>query len=82
MPFLIWFPQFNFIYSQYNLKKNMTNEEIIEEILVKSHELGVRNKVLNISKKISKMNPKMDRVYIFEAAFKLAQGKGDVTILK
>jgi hypothetical protein len=29
----------------------MTNEEIIEEILIKSHELGVRNKVLNISKK-------------------------------
>ena len=60
----------------------MNREEIIEEILIEAHKLGVRNKVLNLSRKISKMNPKMDRVYIFEAAFKLAQGKGDVTILK
>jgi hypothetical protein len=52
----------------------MTNEEIIEELLIEANELGIRKDVLELSKKILETNPKIDRVSSVELAFKLSKG--------
>ena len=53
----------------------MTNEEIIEELLIEANELGIRKDVLELSKKILETNPKIDRVSSVELAFKLCKNK-------
>jgi hypothetical protein len=47
----------------------MTNEEIIEEILIDAHSYGFRIEVLVTARKILDENPKMDRVSAYEEAY-------------
>lgn len=47
----------------------MSNEEIIDEILHEASELKIRAQVIEIFKKITDTNPKMDRVDAMELAF-------------
>jgi hypothetical protein len=47
----------------------MTNEEYIEELLIESEFFGIRTKVLELSEKIIKENPTMDRCLSIETAF-------------
>lgn len=46
----------------------MTNEEILEEILHESHELGFDKEIFEVVKKITRVNPKMDRVNAYQMA--------------
>lgn len=48
----------------------MTNEEIVEEILTEASELKIRQEVLELSKKLRDMNPKMPLLESIELAFK------------
>lgn len=47
----------------------MTNEEMIEEILMEAHAYGLRKEVSDDAKKILDENPTLDRVSAFEIAF-------------
>jgi DNA-directed RNA polymerase subunit E'/Rpb7 len=47
----------------------MSNEEIIEELLVEAAEYGLRIEVLDTARKLLKENPKMDRVIAYEEAY-------------
>jgi hypothetical protein len=51
----------------------MTNEEIIEELLIEASNLGIRSKVLKLSTQILETNPKMDRVSSIELSLKLCK---------
>ena len=46
----------------------MSNEEIIEEILMEAHSYGVRKEVIKKAKAIMQENPNMDRVDAYEIA--------------
>jgi hypothetical protein len=48
----------------------MSNEEIIDEILHEASELEIREKVLELSKKLRDMNPKMTLLESIELSFK------------
>ena len=47
----------------------MTNEEIIEEILIDAHTYGLRVEVLETAKKILEENPRKDKVTAYEEAY-------------
>lgn len=47
----------------------MSNEEIIEEILYESYELKIREQVLELSKKLRDLNPKMTLLESIELSF-------------
>jgi hypothetical protein len=47
----------------------MSNEEIIEEILYESYELKIRDQVLDLSKKLRDLNPKMTLLESLELSF-------------
>lgn len=47
----------------------MTNEEIIEEILIEAHKYGLRIEVLETARQILDENPKMDKVRAYEEAY-------------
>jgi hypothetical protein len=49
----------------------MTNEEILEEILHESHELGFDKQIFEVVKTITRENPKMDRVNVYQMALNL-----------
>jgi hypothetical protein len=49
---------------------NMSNEEIIDEILHEASELKIREEVLNLSIKIRETNPKMTLLESIELSFK------------
>ena len=51
----------------------MTNEEIIEELLIEASNLGIRSNVLKLSTQILETNPKMDRVSSIELSLKLCK---------
>jgi hypothetical protein len=53
----------------------MTNEEHIEELLIESEFFGFRTEVLELSEKIIKENPKMDRFLSIETAFNYMKTK-------
>ena len=53
----------------------MTNEEIIEELLIESSNLGLRGTVISLSKQIKETNPKMDSISSIELALKLCKNK-------
>jgi hypothetical protein len=53
----------------------MTNEEHIEEILIESEFFGIRKEVLELSEKIIKENPIMDRCTSIERAFEYLKSK-------
>jgi hypothetical protein len=53
----------------------MTNEEIIEELLIEASNLGLRGEVITLSKQINETNPKMDKVSSIELALKLCKNK-------
>ena len=53
----------------------MTNEEHIEEILIESEFFGIRKEVLELSEKIIKENPTMDRCTSIERAFEYLKSK-------
>ena len=46
----------------------MTNSELTEEILFKSHSLGITDEVYSLSKELRETNPKLD----FDSAIELA----------
>jgi hypothetical protein len=48
----------------------MTNEEIIDEILHEAAELKVREQVLDLSRKLKELNPRMTLLESIELAFK------------
>ena len=48
----------------------MTNEEIIDEILHEAAELKVREQVLDLSRKLKELNPRMSLLESIELAFK------------
>jgi hypothetical protein len=47
----------------------MSNEEIIEELLVEAEAFGLRMEVLDTARKLLEENPKMDRVNAYEEAY-------------
>lgn len=47
----------------------MNNEEIIDEILHEAANLKIREQVLDLSRKLQDMNPKMSKVESIELAF-------------
>ena len=47
----------------------MSNEEIIEEILVEASGYGLRIEVLDTARKLLEQNPKMDRVDAYQEAY-------------
>jgi len=47
----------------------MSNEEIIEEILVEAAGYGLRIEVLDTARKLLEANPKMERVNAYEEAY-------------
>jgi hypothetical protein len=47
----------------------MTNEEIIDEILHEAAELKVREQVLDLSRKLKELNPRMSLLESIELAF-------------
>lgn len=51
----------------------MTNEEIIEELLINASKLGIRPNVIKLSTQILETNPKMDRVSSIELSLKLCK---------
>jgi hypothetical protein len=51
----------------------MTNEEIIDEILHEAAELKVREQVLDLSRKLKELNPRMTLLESIELAFKHLQ---------
>lgn len=51
----------------------MTNEEIIEELLIEASKLGIRPNVIKLSTQILETNPKMDRVSSIELSLKLCK---------
>lgn len=46
----------------------MSNEEIIEEILMEAHAYGVRKEVIKKAKALMQEDPKMDKVDAYEIA--------------
>jgi hypothetical protein len=48
----------------------MTSEEIIEELLMESSELHIREQVLELSKKLRDSNPKMTLLESIELSLK------------
>jgi hypothetical protein len=48
----------------------MSNEEIINEILHEASELKIREQVLDLSKKLRDLNPKMTLLESIELSFK------------
>jgi len=48
----------------------MTNEEIIDEILHEASELKIREQVLDLSRKLKELNPRMTLLESIELAFK------------
>lgn len=48
---------------------NMTNEEIVEEILYEAFEAGIMKEVINMASSIMNDNPKIERVIAYETAF-------------
>lgn len=47
----------------------MTNEEIIEEILIDAHSYGLRVQVIETAKQILDKDPRKDKVVAYEEAF-------------
>jgi hypothetical protein len=48
----------------------MTNEEIIDEILHEADELKIREQVIDLSRKLKELNPRMTQIESIELAFK------------
>ena len=48
----------------------MTNEEIIDEILHEADELKIRGQVIDLSRKLRELNPRMTQIESIELAFK------------
>ena len=47
----------------------MTNEEMVNELLLEAEELKLREYVLNVGSSILEKNPRMDRYEAFKLAF-------------
>lgn len=47
----------------------MTNEEIVQEILLDAHALGLIDEIRETAKKIMDENPKIERVDAYQMAF-------------
>lgn len=47
----------------------MTNEEIVEEILIEAAQMKIREQVLDLSKKIRETNPRMTLLESIELSF-------------
>lgn len=47
----------------------MTNSEFTEELLIKSHSLGIHNQVFELSKELRKTNPQLDLFGSIELAY-------------
>jgi hypothetical protein len=57
----------------------MTNEEHLEEILMDAHKLKIESKVFNLAAEISKKNPRMAAVDLFELALKTIKNNGTIS---
>jgi hypothetical protein len=53
-----------------NCRYFMTNEEIIEEILIDAHSYGLRIEVIETAKRILEEDPKKYKVVAYEEAFR------------
>jgi hypothetical protein len=54
----------------------MTNEEIIEEILIEAYSYGLRDEVMKMATNLLMLNPRMDRCCAYEEAFqKITNGQ-------
>lgn len=47
----------------------MTNEEIIEEILIEAHSYGIREQVIKVAASLLVLNPTRDKSWAYEEAF-------------
>jgi hypothetical protein len=56
----------------------MTNEELLEEILHESHELGFNTQIFEVVKTITRENPKMDRVNAYQMALNLLKKNSEI----
>jgi len=56
----------------------MTNEELLEEILHESHELGFDKQIFEVVKTITRENPKMDRVNSYQMALNLLKKDNEI----
>ena len=48
----------------------MTNSEYTEELLIKSHSLGITENVYSLSKKLREINPRLDFHSSIELAYR------------
>ena len=48
----------------------MTNSEFTEEILIKSHSLGITEEVFSLSKELRETNPRLDLDASIELAYR------------
>lgn len=55
----------------------MTNSEIVEEILIKSHSLGIKDEVYSLSTELREINPKLDFNDSIQLAFYQIQNKDE-----
>jgi hypothetical protein len=48
----------------------MTNEQYLEEIIIEAHKLKINDEVFDLVDELSKKNPRMSMVDLFELALK------------
>lgn len=53
----------------YEREMSITNEEIIEEILIEAHAWGLREEVLSWAKSLMDQDPTIDRVTAYQQAY-------------
>jgi hypothetical protein len=57
----------------------MTNEKHLEEILMDAHKLKIKNEVFDLVDEISKKNPTMSMVDLFDLALKTIKNNGIIS---
>jgi hypothetical protein len=58
----------------------MTNEELLEEILMESHQLNIEKEVFRLAGELSRENPRMNVVDLFESSLKKIKNENGFNI--
>jgi hypothetical protein len=57
----------------------MTNEEHLEEILMEAHQLKIEKDVFRLAGELSRENPKMNMVDLFESSLQRIKNNGIIS---
>jgi hypothetical protein len=57
----------------------MTNEEHLEEILMEAHQLNIEKDVFRLAGELSRENPRMNAVDLFESSLKTIKNNGTIS---